>query len=100
METIVGSFPVKDPHLEQRQQGRIVNLPLVNHMKPFGPPDHMGLQTIVKEEVWEDIIPPAVVCSCLVLSLLANLMEGILGDLESSPFSISSKPEMKRKTTS
>ena len=54
-------------------------------MKPFGPTDHMGPQLIVEEEVWENIIPPLMVCSHLILSLLANSMEGILGNLENSP---------------
>ena len=45
----------------------------------------MGPQPVIKEEVWEDIIPPMMVCSHLILPLLANPMEGILGDLENSP---------------
>ena len=85
VETIVWSLPVKDPHLEQRQQGRIINLPLVNHMKPFGPTDHVCPQPIIEEEVWEDIIPPTMVCSHLVFPLLVDSMEGILGDLENPP---------------
>ena len=54
-------------------------------MKPFGPTDHMGPQLIIKEQVWEDVIPPSMVCSCLVLPLLADSVEGILGDLQNSP---------------
>ena len=54
-------------------------------MKPFGPTDHMGPQSIVKEEVWEDIIPPPMVCSRLILPLSTNPVEGILGNLENSP---------------
>ena len=50
-------------------------------MKPLSPADHMGPQLIVKEQVQEDIIPPAMVCSRLVLPLLADPVEGILGDL-------------------
>ena len=42
----------------------------------------MGPQPIIEEEVWEDIIPPPMVCSHLVLPLLADPMEGILGNLE------------------
>ena len=42
----------------------------------------MGPQLIVKEEVREDIIPPLMVCSHLVLPFLTDPMEGILGDLE------------------
>ena len=43
--------------------------------------NHMGPQLIIKEQVQKDIIPPAMVCSCLVLPLLADSMKGILGDL-------------------
>ena len=84
VQTIVWSTPVEDPHAKQQQQGRIVNLPPVNHTKPFGPVDHMGPQPIIKEKVWEDIIPPLMVCSHLILPLLADPMEGILGDLPTS----------------
>ena len=42
----------------------------------------MGPQPIVEEQVWEDVIPPVMVCSCLILSLLVDPMEGILGDLQ------------------
>ena len=42
MEMIVWSTPVEDPHVKQRQQGRIVNLPPIDHTKPFGPVDHMS----------------------------------------------------------
>ena len=45
----------------------------------------MGPQLIIKEEVRKDVIPPAMVCSRLVLPLLADPMEGILGDLQNSP---------------
>ena len=44
----------------------------------------MGPQPIVKEQVWEDIIPPAMVCRRLILPLFANTMEGVLGDLQNS----------------
>ena len=44
----------------------------------------MGPQPIIKQ-VREDIIPPPMVCSRLVLPLLADSMKGILGDLENSP---------------
>ena len=42
----------------------------------------MGPQPIVKEEVWEDVIPPPMVCSRFVLPLFVDPVEGILGDLE------------------
>ena len=50
----------------------------------------MGPQAIVKEEVWEGVIPPVMMGSRLILSLLVDPVEGILGDLKSSPLSISS----------
>ena len=49
VETIIWSLPVEDPHVQQQQQGQIVDLRLVDHMKPFGPVDHMGPQPIIKE---------------------------------------------------
>ena len=84
VETIVGSFPIKDPHPKKRQQGQIVDLGPINHSKPFCSMDHVCPQPVIKEQVWEDIIPPAMVCSCLVLPLLADPMKGILGDLQNS----------------
>ena len=47
--------------------------------------DHMGPQSIIEKEVWEDVIPPSMVCSRLILPLLADPMEGVLGNLENSP---------------
>ena len=43
--------------------------------------DHMGPQLIVKEQVREDVVPPAMVSSHLILPLLVDPMEGVLGDL-------------------
>ena len=43
--------------------------------------DHMGPQSIIIEQVWKDVIPPAMVGSCLILPLLADSMKGVLGDL-------------------
>ena len=42
----------------------------------------MGPQLIVKVKVQEDVIPPTMVCSHLVLPLLADPMESGLGDLQ------------------
>ena len=53
-------------------------------MEPLSPTDHMGPQPVIKEQVWKNIVPPAMVSSCLVLPLLADLMKGILGDLQNS----------------
>ena len=50
-------------------------------MEPLRPLDHMGPQPIVKVQVWEDVIPPAMVCSCLILPVLTDPVEGILGNL-------------------
>ena len=50
-------------------------------MKPFSPSDHMGPQPIVKEQVREDVIPPAMVCRRLILPILTDPVEGGLGNL-------------------
>ena len=49
METIIGSLPVKDPHLEQQQEGQIVDLCLIHLSKPFSPSDHVGPKPIIEE---------------------------------------------------
>ena len=82
VKTIVGSLPIKDPHAQQRQQRGVINLSPINDPEPFSPSDHMGPQPIVKVKVREDVIPPTMVCSCLVLPHLANPVEGILGNLQ------------------
>ena len=84
VETIVGSLPIEDPYAQQRQQGGIVNLRPIDNPEPFSPSDHMGPQSIVKVQVQEDVVPPPMVGSHLVLPCLANPIEGILGDLEIS----------------
>ena len=85
---IVGSFPVEDPHLKQRQEGQIIDLHPIHLSKPLCPSDHMGPELIVKEEIWVHIPPPLIVGSLGVLSSFLNPMEGVLGDLE-IPLSIS-----------
>ena len=45
----------------------------------------MGPESIIEEQVRKDIVPPLMVCRRLVLSLLADPVEGILGDLLNSP---------------
>ena len=84
VETIVGSLPVEDPHVQQRQQRQIINLHPIEHTEPLSPVDHVGPQPIIKEQVRKDIVPPVMVCSHLVLPLLADPMKGILGDLQNS----------------
>ena len=42
----------------------------------------MGPQPVVEVQVQEDVIPPMMVCSRLVLPLLVDPVEGILGDLQ------------------
>ena len=78
---IVGSLPIEDPHAQQQQQRSVINLRPIDHTKPFGPTDHMGPQSIIKEQVQEDVIPPVMMSSHLVLPILADPMEGVLGDL-------------------
>ena len=87
VQTIVGSLPIEDPHAQQRQQGSVVNLRPINHPEPFSPSDHMGPQPIIKIQVQEDVVPPTMVCSRLVLPILVNPVEGVLGDL-SNPSSV------------
>ena len=89
MKTIVGSFPIKNPHPEQRQERWIVDLCLIHYLEPFSPLDHMCPESIVKEEVWKDVIPPAMVCSLCILPLFDDPVEGVLGNLE-IPLSVSS----------
>ena len=84
-EMIVGSFPIKDPHLEQRQERQIVDPRLVHNSEPFSPSDHMSPQPIIKEEIWEDVIPPSMVCSLRILPVFDNPVEGVLGNLENPP---------------
>ena len=82
MKMIVWSLPVKDPHAQQRQQRQIVDLCPIHHMKPFSPADHMGPQLVIEEQVWEDVVPPLMVCGCLILPLFVDPMKGVLGDLQ------------------
>ena len=42
----------------------------------------MGPQPIIEEEIWEDIIPPVMVCSYFILPLQTDPVEGGLGDLK------------------
>ena len=56
----------------------------------------MGPQPIVKVQVREDVIPPTMVCSCLVLPRLANPVEGILGDLSNFLSAFPSKGNKER----
>ena len=88
VKMIVGSLPIEDPNTQQRQQG-VVNLCPIDHMEPFSPLDHMGPQPIIEVQVQEDVIPPAMMGSCLILPVLANSMEGILGNLRILLVSIS-----------
>ena len=92
MKSIVGSLPVEDPHPNQRQEGRIVDLGPIHLMKPLCPSDHVGPKPIVKEKIWVCITPPLVVCGSHILSSVQDSMEGILGNLE-TPLSVSFKQE-------
>ena len=93
---IVGSLPIEDPHAQQQQQQHIIDLRPIDHMEPFSPSDHMGPQPIIKVKVWEDVIPPAMVCSHLILPLLADPMEGVLGNLQLL-FSVSIKKKRRER---
>ena len=48
VKTVVGSFPIEDPHTQQRQERGIVNLHPIYNLEPFSPSDHMGPQLIIK----------------------------------------------------
>ena len=96
VKMIVRSLPVEDPHAQQRQQRSIIDLCPINDPEPFGPSDHMGPQLIVKVQVWEDIVPPPMVCSRLVLPLLADPVEGSLGDLSNFSSAFPSKGNEER----
>ena len=76
---LLGAFQSRTPmHNNDNNEASLIFI----HTEPFSPTDHMGPQPIVKVEVQEDVIPPAMVCSHLILPLLANPMEGSLGDLQ------------------
>ena len=85
VKTIVGSLPIEDPHAQQGQQRSILDLRPIDYAEPFNPSDHVGPQLIVKVQVREDVIPPAMVRRRLIFPLLANSVEGVLGDLLNSP---------------
>ena len=85
VEMIIGSFPVQDPHPEKTQESQIVNPHPIHYLEPLNSVDHMCPQLVIKEEVREDIIPPAMVCSLCILPLFDDSMEGILGNLENPP---------------
>ena len=82
VKTIIGSLPIQDPHPEKRQQRWIVDLCTIYHTEPFSPSDHVCPQAVIKEEVREDVIPPAMVGSRRVLPLFDDPMERVLGNLE------------------
>ena len=96
VETIVGSLPIQDPHVQQRQQRSIVDLRPIDYTEPFSPSDHMGPRPIVKVEVREDVIPPPMVCHHLILPLFSNPVEGSLGNLQLL-FSVSIKKKQREK---
>ena len=96
VKTIVGSLPIENPHTQQRQQQSIIDLRPINYLEPFSPSDHMGPQPIIKEQVQKNVIPPMMVCSRLILPLLADPVEGGLGNLQLL-FSISIKKKQREK---
>ena len=50
-----------------------------------GPSDHMHPEPVVEIEVHIHVVPPLIVGSLFILSILQNPMEGILGDLKNPP---------------
>ena len=84
VHTIVWNPPVNNPHPKKRQEGWIVDLGLIHLLEPFGPSDHVGPKTIIKEEVWIYIMPPLIVGGFSILPSLDDPMEGVLGDLSFS----------------
>ena len=82
---IVGSFPIQNPHLEQRQKGWIIDLGPIHHLKPLSFSDHVDPKLIIEEEVQVYVIPPLMVGSLCILPLLDDPMEGVLGNLENPP---------------
>ena len=56
----------------------------------------MSPQPIIEVQVRENIIPPVMVCSHLILPILANPMEGGLGNLQLL-FSVSIKKKQREK---
>ena len=67
VKLVVGSFPVQNPHPEQRQEDRIIDLGPIHLMKPFGPVDNVGPESIVKEQIWVYISPPPIMGSNVIL---------------------------------
>ena len=60
----------------------MVDLCPIDNKEPFSPSDHVGPQPIVKVQVQEDVVPPAMMGRRLILPILANPMEGVLGNLQ------------------
>ena len=82
--------------MQQRQQRSVIDLHPIDHLEPFSPSDHMGPQLIVEVQVREDVTPPAMMSGRLVLSILANPVEGILGDLSNFSSAFPSKGNEER----
>ena len=83
VDPLVQTSPIQDPHPEQVEEDWIIDMSLINLSEPFGPLDHVGPKTIVKEEVWVHVPLPLVMNDGLIIQLtrLHNPMEGILGYL-------------------
>ena len=76
VKTIVGSFPVEDPHLKERQESWIIDLSPVHLLEPLSPLDHMGSKPIVKEEIRVCIPPPLIVGSLGIFSSFHDPITG------------------------
>ena len=101
VKTIIWTGPVQNPHLEQAKENQIIDSSLVHLVKPFSSPDHVGPESIIKEEVQVNVPPPVVVDDGLIVRFphLPNAMEGVLENLQFS-ISVFYKTETKRGITS
>ena len=96
---IVGTCPVKDPHMEQVNQDQIINLRLVHPLKPLCSLDHVGPESIIKEKVQEHIPLPSIFINCPIPGT-NHTEETVLGYLALPSISSQPKDYQNRKQTS
>ena len=99
MEIIVRTHPVEDPHMEQVNQDQIINLRLVHLSKPLCSLDHVGPESIIKEEVQEHVPLPLILINCQI-SGTNHTKETVLGYLTLLSISSQLKDYQNRKQTS
>ena len=73
---------------------------MIHLSEPFSPSDHVGPESIIKEEVRICVSPPPVMSSNLVFSHLLDPIEGVLGDLKRQSLSAFFQIGTKREITS